>query len=175
MLIYIFSLLLGIGVFLFLLLSLYKMFHVGINKNVSGSNERIERARRYIIILEIVIAIIMTIYVCNTPNLPIIEGTSIGAVNSFGNNRFYLSYRTSGRRYSDNVEMDEAALQNVYVKCTCGQGKVYVKFSQDVAEEVIDVTNYDGNIEMDKFSAGNIKISTYNENAKDVKLEITWK
>ncbi len=38
----------------------------------------------------------------------------------------------------------------------------------------MDVTNYEGNIELEKFEAGNVKISTYNDDARDVKLEITW-
>ena len=170
MLIYVFAILQGSGILVFILLCMRDIFQ-GIKKQ---DEKGYTKLKRYIILAELMIAVIEIMYVHFAPDLPVIGGTSIGAVYHFGDEKFYLSYRTSGRSYSDKVMLDEAELQHVFIKCECEAGNVYVKFEQETEEKIMDVTNYEGDLELEKFEAGNVKISTYNDHARDVKLEITW-
>lgn len=170
--IYVFSALQVIGIIIFIILGFYGMY-LSYKKENKNTN-LVHKTRIFIIVFEIILALSEILYVQLSPNLPIIEGVSIGSVYNFGENRFYLSYKTSGRGYSDFIDMDEEELQNISVKCKCHTGNVFIKLSQGTVEQIIDVTNYEGFLDMKDFVPGIITLETYNENARNVKLEITW-
>ena len=65
--------------------------------------------------------------------------------------------------------------RSVRAICSAEEGEIFLKITQDKSEKVINITNFDGYIDMTDFHEGEIELETYNNQAKGVSIEILWK
>ena len=108
-------------------------------------------------------------------DLPVINNVSIGMVNNNIGSQWDVSYKTSGETLERTIALTDAELDNVTVEASCDEGEMYLLLLQGKNAKVVDITDFpQGKLSLDDFNSGNIKLSLYNESAKNAKIKIDW-
>ena len=109
-------------------------------------------------------------------NLPTWNGISIGLVETFINNQWNLSFKTSGAEFTRTIEMSADELAALRITGNCDAGLLYFRVSQGEIVKIFDISNsFDEIIDMNDFHAGMIRMSVYNDNAKNARITVTWR
>ncbi len=113
-------------------------------------------------------------YLIAHDGVPFIANTSIGMVsNNFGNN-WSVSFKTSGETLHKTVILDNEELKKIWVESSCEEGKLYLLLLQGEQAEVIDVTDFEGYLELSDYEPGRIEMQFYNEKARNAKFKLNW-
>jgi hypothetical protein len=108
-------------------------------------------------------------------DIPVINNVSIGMVNNNIGSQWYVSYRSSGTTLERTVSLSGSELDNFTVEASCDEGEMYLLLLQGRNVKVVDITDFpQEKISMDDFEPGNVKLSLYNESAKNAKIQIDW-
>ncbi len=108
-------------------------------------------------------------------DIPVIEGVSVGMVNNNIGSKWEVSYKTSGETLERTVAFTDEELKNLTVEAGCEEGEMYLLLLQGRNAKVIDITNFsEAELSLDDFTPGNIKLSLYNESARNAKIKIDW-
>ena len=123
----------------------------------------------------IVTTAIFTTSVLLSSDLPVLSNVSIGmVVNNIGS-QWKISYKSSGETLERTIALTDEELKNFTVEASCEEGEIYLLLLQGKNAEVIEITDFPkGKLPLDDFTAGNIKLSLYNESAKNAKIKIDW-
>ena len=104
-----------------------------------------------------------------------IDNVSIGMVNNNIGSKWEVSFRSSGETLERTIAVTDEELENMTVEASCEEGELYLLILQGKNAEVIDITDFpQSTLQLDGFTAGNIKLSLYNEGAKEAKIKIDW-
>lgn len=108
-------------------------------------------------------------------NIPVIDGVSIGMINNNIGSKWEVSFKSSGETLERTIAFTDEELENLTIEASCEEGEMYLLLLQGKNAEVIDITDYpETTPTLDGFTAGNIKLSLYNEGAKNAKVKIDW-
>ncbi len=108
-------------------------------------------------------------------DLPVIDNVSIGMVNNNIGSQWDVSFRTSGETLERTIALNGSELENITVEASCDEGEMYLLLLQGKNAKVVDITDFPlGKLSLDDFNSGNIKLSLYNESAKNAKIKIDW-
>ena len=108
-------------------------------------------------------------------DLPVIENVSIGMVNNNIGSQWDVSFRTSGETLERTIALNGSELENITVEASCDEGKMYLLLLQGKTAKVVDITDFpQEKLSLDDFTPGNIKLSLYNESAKNARIKIDW-
>lgn len=104
-----------------------------------------------------------------------IDNVSIGMVNNNIGSKWEVSFRSSGETLERTIAVTDEELENMTVEASCAEGELYLLILQGKNAEVIDITDFpQSTLQLNGFTAGNIKLSLYNEGAKEAKVRIDW-
>lgn len=147
---------------------------VGRNKD----RKPVKKFRTPAIISAVIVALSTVIFtgsVIFSSDLPVISNVSIGMVTNNIGSKWDVSYKSSGETLERTIALTDDELKNFTVKASCEEGEMYLLLLQGKNAEVIDITDFpEAKLNLDNFTAGNIKLSLYNESAKNAKIEIDW-
>ena len=108
-------------------------------------------------------------------DLPVIDNVSIGMVNNNIGSQWDVSFRTSGETLERTIALNGSELENITVEASCDEGEMYLLLLQGKTAKVVDITDFpQEKLSLDDFTPGNIKLSLYNESAKNAKIKIDW-
>lgn len=108
-------------------------------------------------------------------DLPVIDNVSIGMVNNNIGSQWDVSFRTSGKTLERTIALNDSELENITVEASCDEGEMYLLLLQGKTAKVVDITDFpQEKLSLDDFTPGNIKLSLYNESAKNAKIKIDW-
>ena len=108
-------------------------------------------------------------------NLPVIDNVSIGMVNNNIGSQWDVSFRTSGETLERTIALNGSELENITVEASCDEGEMYLLLLQGKTAKVVDITDFpQEKLSLDDFTPGNIKLSLYNESAKNARIKIDW-
>lgn len=117
----------------------------------------------------------LTTCVLFSNNLPVISSVSIGMINNNIGSQWEVSFRTSGETLERTIAVTDEELENLTVEASCEEGELYLLMVQGKNAEVIDITDFpEAILNPEGFTAGNIRLSLYNEGAKDARVRIEW-
>ncbi len=118
---------------------------------------------------------VFTASVLFSSDIPVISNVSIGMVNNNIGSQWEVSFRSSGETLERTIALTDDELSNFTVKSSCEEGEMYLLLIQGKNAEVIDITDLpEEKLQLTDFTAGNIKLSIYNESAKNAKIKIDW-
>lgn len=144
----------------------------------SKDRKPVKKFRTPAIISAVIVAlstVILTGSVIFSSDLPVISNVSIGMVTNNIGSKWDVSYKSSGETLERTIALTDDELKNFTVKASCEEGEMYLLLLQGKNAEVIDITDFpEAKLNLDNFTAGNIKLSLYNESAKNAKIEIDW-
>lgn len=130
------------------------------------------------IISAVVLAVSMTAFVSIAllgSEIVMIDNVSIGMMNNNIGSKWEVSFRSSGETLERTIAITDEELENMTVEASCEEGELYLLILQGKNAEVIDITDFpQSTLQLDGFTAGNIKLSLYNEGAKEAKIKIDW-
>lgn len=130
------------------------------------------------IISAVVLAVSMTVFASIAllgSEIVMIDNVSIGMVNNNIGSKWEVSFRSSGETLERTIAVTDEELENMTVEASCEEGELYLLILQGKNAEVIDITDFpQSTLQLDGFTAGNIKLSLYNEGAKNAKIKIDW-
>lgn len=130
------------------------------------------------IISAVLLAVSMTVFVSIAllgSEIVMIDNVSIGMVNNNIGSKWEVSFRSSGETLERTIAVTDEELENMTVEASCEEGELYLLVLQGKNAEVIDITDFpQSTLQLDGFTAGNIKLSLYNEGAKEAKVRIDW-
>lgn len=130
------------------------------------------------IISGIALAVTMTAFIATisfSGDIPVMEGVSVGMINNNIGSKWEVSFRSSGETLERTIALTDEELENLTIEASCEEGEIYLLLLQGKNARVIDLTDYPRNTpELTDFTAGNIKLSLYNEKAKNAKVKIDW-
>ncbi len=130
------------------------------------------------IISGIALAVTMTAFIATisfSGDIPVMEGISVGMINNNIGSKWEVSFRSSGETLERTIAFTDEELENLTIEASCEEGEMYLLLLQGKNAEVIDITDYpETTPTLDGFTAGNIKLSLYNEGAKNAKVKIDW-
>lgn len=91
-------------------------------------------------------------------------------------NRWSVSYHKSTDKFSRIISKEENKPSLINIDASCNEGKLYIKLTQNDIEEVIDISNTNGPIEinLDSFKNGKIKLELIDDECKGVDVEVYW-
>ena len=108
-------------------------------------------------------------------DLPVIDNVSIGMVNNNIGSQWDVSFRTSGETLERTIALNDSELENITVEASCDEGEMYLLLLQGKTAKVVDITDFpQEKLSLDDFTPGNIKLSLYNESAKNARIKIDW-
>lgn len=108
-------------------------------------------------------------------DIPVINNVSVGMVTNNIGSKWEVSYKSSGETLERTIAVTDEELNNLTVEASCEEGEMYLLLIQGKNAEVIDITDFpEGKLTLPDFTAGNIKLSLYNESAKNAKIKIDW-
>ena len=108
-------------------------------------------------------------------DIPVINNVSVGMVTNNIGSKWEVSYKSSGETLERTIAVTDEELNNLTVEASCEEGEMYLLLIQGKNAEVIDITDFpEGKLTLPDFTAGNIKLSLYNESAKNAKIKIYW-
>ncbi|MBO5377020.1 MAG: PLDc N-terminal domain-containing protein [Ruminiclostridium sp.] len=130
------------------------------------------------IISAVVLAVSMTVFASIAllgSEIVMIDNVSIGMMNNNIGSKWEVSFRSSGETLERTIAVTDEELENMTVEASCEEGELYLLILQGKNAEVIDITDFpQSTLQLDGFTAGNIKLSLYNEGAKEAKIKIDW-
>ena len=130
------------------------------------------------IISAVVLAVSITVFASIAllgSEIVMIDNVSIGMVNNNIGSKWEVSFRSSGETLERTIAVTDEELENITVEASCEEGELYLLILQGKNAEVIDITDFpQSTLQLDGFTAGNIKLSLYNEGAKEAKVRIDW-
>lgn len=130
------------------------------------------------IISAVLLAASMTVFVSTAllgSEIVMIDNVSIGMINNNIGSKWEVSFRSSGETLERTIAVTDEELENMTVEASCEEGELYLLILQGKNAEVIDITDFpQSTLQLDGFTAGNIKLSLYNEGAKEAKIKIDW-
>lgn len=148
---------------------------------LAGRNKERKPVKKYRIpaIASAVVMLLATIAfmlsVVLSSDLPVMDNVSIGMVNNNIGSQWELSYKSSGETLERTISLTDDELEHLTVEASCDEGSIYLLLVQGKNAEVIDITDFpEAELRLDGFSAGNIKLSLYNEGAKNARVKIDW-
>ncbi|MBO5266034.1 MAG: PLDc N-terminal domain-containing protein [Ruminiclostridium sp.] len=108
-------------------------------------------------------------------DIPVINNVSVGMVTNNIGSKWEVSYKSSGETLERTIAVTDEELNNLTVEASCEEGEMYLLLIQGKNAEVIDITDFpESKLTLPDFTAGNIKLSLYNESAKNAKIKIDW-
>ncbi len=108
-------------------------------------------------------------------DIPVINNVSVGMVTNNIGSKWEISYKSSGETLERTIAVTDEELNNLTVEASCEEGEMYLLLIQGKNAEVIDITDFpEDKLTLPDFTAGNIKLSLYNESAKNAKIKIDW-
>lgn len=130
-------------------------------------------------LISMVLAFVVSIsafisYVVISNDLPIINGVSIGMVENNIGDKWKVSFKSSSKELKRTVEFTEEELDKFYVTSSCEKGNAFLYIIQQDKVKVVDLTSYDGKVDLEDFQAGKIKLMINNDGAKNAKINIKW-
>ena len=148
---------------------------------LAGRNKDSKPTKKYrlpAIISAVVLAVSMTVFASIAllgSEIVMIDNVSIGMVNNNIGSKWEVSFRSSGETLERTIAVTDEELENMTVEASCEEGELYLLILQGKNAEVIDITDFpQSTLQLDGFTAGNIKLSLYNEGAKEAKVRIDW-
>ncbi len=146
----------------------------GRDKNKPGSSKYKTPA-----IISAAAAFVMTAALLSTvifsSNVPLINNVSIGMVNNNIGSQWSVSYKSSGETLERTITFTNEELESLTLESSCDEGKIYILWLQGENAKVIDISDYEkGTPDLSMFSDGKIKISLYNEGARNAKIKLDW-
>lgn len=139
-----------------------------------------KRPTKYLII-GFVISFILSIvcffgFFINSENIEFKSGSSIFLVEVNLKSKWNLSYYKSRSKFSRTIDKKENQPSTMYVDASCDEGQLYLKLIQDDIEELIDISNTNGDMKIDlsKFKNGEIRLELIDEECRGVGLEAHW-
>ncbi len=130
------------------------------------------------IISAVVLAVSITVFASIAllgSEIVMIDNVSIGMVNNNIGSKWEVSFRSSGETLERTIAVTDEELENMTVEASCEEGELYLLIIQGKNAEVIDITDFpQSTLQLDGFTAGNIRLSLYNEGAKEAKIKIDW-
>ena len=118
---------------------------------------------------------VLTVTVLFSSNLPVLNNVSIGMVNNNIGSKWEVSYKTSGETLERTIALTDEELANFTIEASCDEGEMYLLLLQGSNARVIDITDFpEAKLSLDEFTPGNIKLSLYNESARNAKIKIDW-
>ena len=148
---------------------------------LAGSNKDSKPTKTFslpAIISAVVLAVSMTVFASIAllgSEIVMIDNVSIGMVNNNIGSKWEVSFRSSGETLERTIAITDEELENMTVEASCEEGELYLLILQGKNAEVIDITDFpQSTLQLDGFTAGNIKLSLYNEGAKNAKIKIDW-
>ena len=108
-------------------------------------------------------------------DIPVICNVSIGMVNNNIGSQWEVSFRSSGKALERTIAVTDEELNNITVEASCREGEMYLLLLQGKNAKVVDLNEVSGGkLALDDFTAGNIKLTLYNEAAKDARIKLDW-
>lgn len=108
-------------------------------------------------------------------DIPVISNVSIGMVNNNIGSQWEVSFRSSGKALDRTIAVTDEELENITVEASCREGELFLLLLQGKNAKVVDLKDVSGGkLQLDEFTAGNIKMTLYNEGAKDAKIKLDW-
>ena len=108
-------------------------------------------------------------------DIPVISNVSIGMVNNNIGSQWEVSFRSSGKALERTIAVTDEELNNITVEASCREGEMYLLLLQGKNAKVVDLNEVSGGkLALDDFTAGNIKLTLYNEAAKDARIKLDW-
>lgn len=123
----------------------------------------------------VVSTVVFTASVFSASDIPVINNVSIGMINNNIGSQWEVSYKSSGETLERTIALTDDELINLTVEASCDEGEMYLLLVQGMNAEVIDITDFPKEkLQLSNFTAGNIKLSLYNEAARNAKIKIDW-
>lgn len=148
---------------------------------LAGRNKDSKPTKKYrlpAIISAIVLAVSITVFASIAllgSEIVMIDNVSIGMINNNIGSKWEVSFRSSGETLERTIAVTDEELENLTIEASCEEGELYLLVLQGKNAEVIDITDFpESTPELEGFTAGNIKLSLYNEAAKNAKIKIDW-
>lgn len=113
-------------------------------------------------------------YVVIANDIPIISGVSIGMVENNIGDKWKISFKSSGKELKRSVKFTEEELDNFHVSSSCEKGSAFLYLMQKDKVKVVDLTDFDGKVDLKDFEAGKVKLIIINHDAKNAKVDIRW-
>lgn len=108
-------------------------------------------------------------------DLPVMNNVSIGMIENNIGSQWEVSYKTSGETLERTIALTDDELENFTVSASCEDGEIYLLLLQGKNAKVLDITAFpESKPDLSEFTAGNIKLSLYNDAAKNAKIKIDW-
>jgi len=149
-------------------------FVVGRKKVVS----KIRTKTKYVVIGSICFILLFATMAVGTliasDRIPFVSNVSIGMVSNSIGDKWSVSFKTSGEKLERRISLTEEELGKLSLKCSAAEGTVYLLFLQGDQTKLLDITSYDGSVDLEGFEEGKIDMIFYNEKARDVKMKLSW-
>lgn len=111
----------------------------------------------------------------NDNDIPIVNGISIGMVNSNVGSKWNVSFKTSGDEISRTINLNKNQLNNFSIKSNSKSGEVYLLIIQNENSKVINISNHtESNVDLSEFSTGDLRLTIYNQEAREANIKIDW-
>ncbi|MDE7273771.1 MAG: hypothetical protein K2N95_12045 [Lachnospiraceae bacterium] len=133
-----------------------------------------KRIYRLLIMMELAFCAIAFLVPRVTGESYLPNGATRGGVVVNTKSAFRISYKESNRGYSDTLELDEEDLGRMRVRCSCDEGRVYLRIQQEETWKEVDITNTDSLLDMTDFCPGRITFTMVNERGRNVDFELEW-
>lgn len=148
---------------------------------IAGRTKRMQSSKKYKLPAVIsaaaafILVSVLLINVIFTSNAPLIDNVSIGMVNNNIGSKWEVSYKSSGETLERTIAFTDSELENLTVEASCDEGKLYMLWLQGENAKVINISDFEKSTpDLSMFSSGNIKISIYNEGAKNAEIKLDW-
>lgn len=148
---------------------------------LAGRNKDIKPVRKFKIpaiisaVVMVATTVTFTASILFSSDIPVMNNVSIGMVNNNIGSQWEVSYKTSGETLERTIAFTEEELENFTVEGSCEEGEMYLLLLQGKNAQVVDITDFPAQkLQLTDFTAGNIKLSLYNESAKNAKIKIDW-
>ena len=90
-------------------------------------------------------------------------------------NEWKVSFYKSNETFKKSLTIKDSNTQKLSIKSELEKGELFLRIVQEDKEDIIDLTNVNGQMEYDlnKFNSGKLKCYLYGNNAKKVKFKAT--
>jgi len=100
---------------------------------------------------------------------------SIGKVEHFWNKQWTVSFGKSNAELSRRVNMKAGDLAAFRVIGNAESGKLFLRITQNNIEKVVDITDYNGPVDMREFQPGRVRLTLFNEDARNAGATLSWR
>ncbi len=149
-------------------------FLVGRKKKSDGSRNKYKRPLMVTAAGTVIFLFCFIGYMAAFDGVPFIANTSVGMVSNNWGSNWSVSFKTSGETLYKTVDLDEEEMEKVWVESSCEEGNLYLLLIQGKQSEVVDITDFEGYLDLSKYQQGQIKMQFYNEKARNAKFKLNW-